>query len=131
MRLFPKITPSQIELIRLRVGRVAFDEPALVLAGQFQLQLLRDLARDGLFDRNHIRNLAVVGCAPKLRAADASTKSTCTLNASCICRTRPVRHGRDFQLASYLSWIDVFAPVMKSGRARDHAQLLQLRQAID
>ncbi len=31
--LVPKITSAQIELISLRIGRVAFDKPALIFAG--------------------------------------------------------------------------------------------------
>src|SRR5262249_22490096 len=66
----PKITTSQIETVRLSVCSIGFSEPALLVAGQFQLQLSCNLLCDCLFDCDHIGNFAMVLFAPKLSACD-------------------------------------------------------------
>src|SRR5881397_1751936 len=128
--LVPKIAATQVELICLCIRAVALDQSPLLLAGQFQLQLRCDLLRNCLFDRNQVRDLAIVSCAPNLRARHGVHQIH--LNVQSILRLPhfSCQHRRHPQLASHLARVDIFLLVTKSHWARDHSQLLQLTQAM-
>src|SRR5262249_19830623 len=112
--LVPEIAAAQVELIRLCIRAVALDQPSLVLAGQFQLQLRSDLLRYCLFDRNQVRDFAIVSCAPNLRASDGVHQIHLNVQSVLHLPDFSCRHSRDPQLSPHLARVDIFSLVMKS-----------------
>ena len=108
-----------------------FGQPALLFAGQFQLQLRCDLLCDCLFDCNQVGNFAIVFFAPKLRACHRVHQIYLNVQSVLHLPHFSCQHRRHLQLAPDLPRIDIFSFVMKSRRACDHSQSLQLGQAID
>src|SRR5262249_12362672 len=127
----PKIATSQIETVRLSVCSVGLGEPALLVAGQFQLQLRCNLLCDRLFDCNHIGNFAMVLFTPKLRACDGVTQIYLDAQGVLGLPHSPCQDRRHLQLAPDSPWINIFAFVLKSRRACRHSQSLQLGETID
>src|SRR6266850_5871468 len=64
--LVPEITSTQIELVGFGIRSILLIKSLFFFARQSQPKLLRDLPRNGLLNREHVRDFALILLTPKL-----------------------------------------------------------------
>ena len=67
--LIPRVTPAQVQVVRLEVRRVPRRERRARCLEQRDLERLDDRRRDLVLDVEHVRRFAIVALRPELKAA--------------------------------------------------------------
>ena len=125
------VAPLQVELVAFSVSRVVPDELLLLFAGQPQPKLTRNLPRDLLLDGEHVRDLALVLLAPELRTRLHVHQVHLHVQRVAQLTDAPRQNCSHVQLATHRLRVGLTSLVAEGRRARDDAQPLELRHAVN
>ncbi len=129
--LVPVKAALEIKLIRFRVLRGAFCQPGLFFSRQPQSQLLRDFLRDIFLHGQDVGDRAIVLRAPELRAFLSVHKLRLDDQRVAALQQPAGENGADAELLAHFLRVGLFPLVAEHRAARHHAQVGQLREAID
>src|SRR5439155_2521552 len=121
----------EIELIRLRVLRRPAADAAFLLAAQAELQLIRDVARDLLRERDQARDRAGVFLAPEMTAI--ANIEELGRNAQLAPAFGHIAHqdGPDAHLSSSALRVHGLPLVLEDRIPSDDLELRKLREVVD
>ena len=128
--LVPEETPSQVQVMRFRIGRRLGDQ-ARPSDDQPGLQRVDDGARQLVFDGKDVLQLAVVDPRPEMISVQGADQLGGNTQLIAVPAYAPFQHRRDVELLTDLPDVDVLSFEGEGRGPRDDPQALDVCERVD